>query len=186
MDFGSSPETTWRCSAECCSKFQELFQARNHKDNLSSIAISLSLNKAASCGDNWWVKSGEFNVLSLLLCAVSLSFSNTALQANLALLHLFQHQDPRSVRPEGDVRNHHAGGWTFSGQDSLDRRWAAPGCQYQQGQSARVPDEATDPRRQLPNENRLSHVSTGGYASRQRSTGAIHVTPSFLLVFTIC
>jgi WD repeat-containing protein 19 len=32
---------------------QELFQARNHKDNLSSIAISLSLNKAASCGDNW-------------------------------------------------------------------------------------------------------------------------------------
>ncbi|XP_071786835.1 WD repeat-containing protein 19-like isoform X1 [Asterias amurensis] len=31
---------------------QELFQARNHKDNLTSIAISLSLNKAASCGDN--------------------------------------------------------------------------------------------------------------------------------------
>ena len=34
---------------------QELFQARNHKDNLSSIAISLSLNKAASCGDNWYI-----------------------------------------------------------------------------------------------------------------------------------
>ena len=33
--------------------FQELFQARNHKDNLTSIAISLSLNKAASAGDNW-------------------------------------------------------------------------------------------------------------------------------------
>ncbi|XP_033108550.1 WD repeat-containing protein 19-like isoform X2 [Anneissia japonica] len=31
---------------------QELFQARNHKDNLKAIAISLSLNKAASCGDN--------------------------------------------------------------------------------------------------------------------------------------
>ncbi|KAI0219650.1 WD repeat-containing protein 19 [Lamellibrachia satsuma] len=31
---------------------QELFQARNHKDNLTSIAISLSLNKAASAGDN--------------------------------------------------------------------------------------------------------------------------------------
>lgn len=31
---------------------QELFQARNHKDNLTGIAISLSLNKAASCGDN--------------------------------------------------------------------------------------------------------------------------------------
>ncbi|XP_022086384.1 WD repeat-containing protein 19-like [Acanthaster planci] len=31
---------------------QELFQARNHKDYLSSIAISLALNKAASCGDN--------------------------------------------------------------------------------------------------------------------------------------
>ncbi|PIK59917.1 putative WD repeat-containing protein 19-like, partial [Apostichopus japonicus] len=31
---------------------QELFQARNHKDSLTGIAISLSLNKAASCGDN--------------------------------------------------------------------------------------------------------------------------------------
>ncbi|XP_063074275.1 WD repeat-containing protein 19 isoform X2 [Engraulis encrasicolus] len=29
----------------------ELFQAHNHKDNLASIAISQSLNKAASCGD---------------------------------------------------------------------------------------------------------------------------------------
>ncbi|XP_075423964.1 WD repeat-containing protein 19 isoform X2 [Ascaphus truei] len=31
---------------------QELFQAHNHKDTLTSIAISQSLNKAASCGDN--------------------------------------------------------------------------------------------------------------------------------------
>ncbi|XP_054151663.1 WD repeat-containing protein 19 isoform X2 [Melozone crissalis] len=31
---------------------QEVFQAHNHKDYLSSIAISQSLNKAASCGDN--------------------------------------------------------------------------------------------------------------------------------------
>ncbi|ESO89539.1 hypothetical protein LOTGIDRAFT_218902 [Lottia gigantea] len=31
---------------------QELFQAKNHKDSLSSIALSLTYNKAASCGDN--------------------------------------------------------------------------------------------------------------------------------------
>ncbi|XP_019617748.1 PREDICTED: WD repeat-containing protein 19-like [Branchiostoma belcheri] len=31
---------------------QELFQARNHKDSLNYIAVSMSLNKAASCGDN--------------------------------------------------------------------------------------------------------------------------------------
>ncbi|CAH1776664.1 unnamed protein product [Owenia fusiformis] len=31
---------------------QELFQARNHKDSLTSIAISHALNKAASSGDN--------------------------------------------------------------------------------------------------------------------------------------
>lgn len=31
---------------------QELYQARNHKDSLSSVAISPVLNKAASCGDN--------------------------------------------------------------------------------------------------------------------------------------
>lgn len=31
----------------------ELYQARNHKDSLYSVAVSASLNKAASCGDNW-------------------------------------------------------------------------------------------------------------------------------------
>ncbi|CAL1537974.1 unnamed protein product [Lymnaea stagnalis] len=31
---------------------QECFQARNHKNNLTSIAISNTLGKAASCGDN--------------------------------------------------------------------------------------------------------------------------------------
>ncbi|XP_072526408.1 WD repeat-containing protein 19 [Salminus brasiliensis] len=31
---------------------QELFQAHNHKDSLTSISISQALNKAASCGDN--------------------------------------------------------------------------------------------------------------------------------------
>ncbi|XP_041953534.1 WD repeat-containing protein 19 isoform X1 [Alosa pseudoharengus] len=31
---------------------QELFQAHNHKDSLTSIAISQSLSKAASCGDS--------------------------------------------------------------------------------------------------------------------------------------
>ena len=30
---------------------QELFQVRNHRDYLSSIAISPELNYAASCGD---------------------------------------------------------------------------------------------------------------------------------------
>ncbi|XP_015234608.1 PREDICTED: WD repeat-containing protein 19 [Cyprinodon variegatus] len=30
----------------------ELYQARNHKDSLYSVAVSASLNKAASCGDN--------------------------------------------------------------------------------------------------------------------------------------
>ena len=31
---------------------QELFQAKNHRDLLTDIAISTKLNKAASCGDN--------------------------------------------------------------------------------------------------------------------------------------
>ncbi|BFZ14509.1 hypothetical protein BsWGS_17548 [Bradybaena similaris] len=31
---------------------QECFQARNHKNSLTSVAISTSLSKAASCGDN--------------------------------------------------------------------------------------------------------------------------------------
>lgn len=31
---------------------QELFQIRNHKNSLSDIAISPTIGKAASCGDN--------------------------------------------------------------------------------------------------------------------------------------
>lgn len=31
----------------------EIFQARDYKDNLTSIAVSQTLNKAATCGDNW-------------------------------------------------------------------------------------------------------------------------------------
>ena len=31
---------------------QELFQVKNHRENLSSIAISKNIGKAASCGDN--------------------------------------------------------------------------------------------------------------------------------------
>ncbi|XP_029010876.1 WD repeat-containing protein 19 [Betta splendens] len=31
---------------------EELYQAHNHKDSLNSVAISSTLNKAASCGDN--------------------------------------------------------------------------------------------------------------------------------------
>lgn len=33
----------------------ELYQAHNHKDSLNSVAISPALNKAASCGDNWYI-----------------------------------------------------------------------------------------------------------------------------------
>lgn len=32
---------------------QEIFQAHDHKDSLTSIAVSQTLNKAATCGDNW-------------------------------------------------------------------------------------------------------------------------------------
>lgn len=34
---------------------QELFQSRNHKNFLSDVAISTTLNQAASCGDNRYV-----------------------------------------------------------------------------------------------------------------------------------
>jgi WD repeat-containing protein 19 len=32
---------------------QEIFQARDYKDNLTSIALSQTLSKVATCGDNW-------------------------------------------------------------------------------------------------------------------------------------
>ena len=50
---------------------QELFQARNHKNNLSSIAISLSLNKAASAGDNC-IKIHDLNELKEVMNIINL------------------------------------------------------------------------------------------------------------------
>ena len=34
---------------------QELFQARNHKDFLTDVAVSVAVNQGASCGDNAYV-----------------------------------------------------------------------------------------------------------------------------------
>lgn len=34
---------------------QELFQSRNHKNFLSDVAISTTLNQAASCGDSRYI-----------------------------------------------------------------------------------------------------------------------------------
>jgi WD repeat-containing protein 19 len=41
---------------------QELFQAKNHRDNLTGISISTAIGKAASCGDNT-IKIHELNDL---------------------------------------------------------------------------------------------------------------------------
>nr|XP_054756020.1 WD repeat-containing protein 19-like isoform X1 [Lytechinus pictus] len=50
---------------------QELFQARDHKDSLTGIAISLSLNKAASCGDNC-IKIHDLSDLKELYAIINL------------------------------------------------------------------------------------------------------------------
>ena len=41
---------------------QELFQAKNHRETLTGISISTTINKAASCGDNT-IKIHELNDL---------------------------------------------------------------------------------------------------------------------------
>ncbi|XP_067993676.1 WD repeat-containing protein 19 isoform X2 [Melanerpes formicivorus] len=54
---------------------QEIFQAHNHKDNLSSIAISQSLNKAASCGDNC-IKIHDLSDLRQMYAIINLDDEN--------------------------------------------------------------------------------------------------------------
>ncbi|NXY87829.1 WDR19 protein, partial [Alcedo cyanopectus] len=54
---------------------QEIFQAHNHKDNLSCIAISQSLNKAASCGDNC-IKIHELSDLREMYAIINLDDEN--------------------------------------------------------------------------------------------------------------
>uniref|UniRef100_H2ZU80 Uncharacterized protein n=2 Tax=Latimeria chalumnae TaxID=7897 RepID=H2ZU80_LATCH len=50
---------------------QELFQAHNHKDSLTSISISQALNKAASCGDNC-IKIHDLSELKEMYAIVNL------------------------------------------------------------------------------------------------------------------
>ncbi|NXN95131.1 WDR19 protein, partial [Rhinopomastus cyanomelas] len=50
---------------------QEIFQAHNHKDHLSSIAVSQSLNKAASCGDSC-IKIHELSDLREMYAIINL------------------------------------------------------------------------------------------------------------------
>ncbi|XP_027691770.1 WD repeat-containing protein 19 isoform X2 [Vombatus ursinus] len=57
---------------------QEIFQARNHKDNLSSIAISQSLNKAATCGDNC-IKIHDLSELKEMYAIINLDDENKGL-----------------------------------------------------------------------------------------------------------
>ncbi|XP_072476603.1 WD repeat-containing protein 19 isoform X3 [Notamacropus eugenii] len=57
---------------------QEIFQARNHKDNLSSIAISQSLNKAATCGDNH-IKIHDLSELKDMYAIINLDDENKGL-----------------------------------------------------------------------------------------------------------
>ncbi|NXR07955.1 WDR19 protein, partial [Semnornis frantzii] len=54
---------------------QEIFQAHNHKDSLSSIAISQSLNKAASCGDNC-IKIHDLSDLRQMYAIINLDDEN--------------------------------------------------------------------------------------------------------------
>ncbi|KFV80463.1 WD repeat-containing protein 19, partial [Struthio camelus australis] len=54
---------------------QEIFQAHNHKDNLSSIAVSHSLNKAASCGDNC-IKIHDLSDLREMYAIINLDDEN--------------------------------------------------------------------------------------------------------------
>ncbi|XP_004642695.2 WD repeat-containing protein 19 isoform X2 [Octodon degus] len=57
---------------------QEIFQARGHKDNLTSIAVSQTLNKAASCGDNC-IKIHDLSELRDLYAIVNLDDENKGL-----------------------------------------------------------------------------------------------------------
>lgn len=52
---------------------QELFQAKNHRDGLTDIALSLSLGQVASCGDNAWVYI--ISITDNNCCDLFLSFS---------------------------------------------------------------------------------------------------------------
>ncbi|XP_012413373.2 WD repeat-containing protein 19 [Trichechus manatus latirostris] len=57
---------------------QEVFQARDHKDNLTSIAISHTLNKAATCGDNC-IKIHDLAELKDMYAMINLDDENKGL-----------------------------------------------------------------------------------------------------------
>ncbi|XP_022361796.1 WD repeat-containing protein 19 isoform X2 [Enhydra lutris kenyoni] len=59
---------------------QEIFQARDHKDSLTSIAVSQTLNKAATCGDNC-IKIHDLAELKDMYAIINLDDENKGLGA---------------------------------------------------------------------------------------------------------
>nr|KAF6432724.1 WD repeat domain 19 [Rousettus aegyptiacus] len=57
---------------------QEIFEARNHKDSLTSIAVSQTLNKAATCGDNC-IKIHDLAELKDMYAIINLDDENKGL-----------------------------------------------------------------------------------------------------------
>ncbi|XP_058402876.1 WD repeat-containing protein 19 isoform X1 [Diceros bicornis minor] len=57
---------------------QEIFQARDHKDSLTSIAVSQTLNKAATCGDNC-IKIHDLAELKDMYAIINLDDENKGL-----------------------------------------------------------------------------------------------------------
>ncbi|XP_051054370.1 WD repeat-containing protein 19 [Phodopus roborovskii] len=57
---------------------QEIFKARDHKDNLTSVALSQTLNKAATCGDNC-IKIHDLTELRDMYAIINLDDENKGL-----------------------------------------------------------------------------------------------------------
>ncbi|ERE89257.1 putative fizzy-related protein isoform 1 [Cricetulus griseus] len=58
---------------------QEIFKARDHKDNLTSVALSQTLNKAATCGDNC-IKIHDLTELRDMYAIINLDDENKAVK----------------------------------------------------------------------------------------------------------
>lgn len=112
---------------------QELFQAKNHKDSLTDIAISISLSKAASCGDNVWVLQlmmESKNSIIYIFCAIYQYISYIIVELVSRTVSLSQYQDPWTRRLEGDICCHYTGWWAWPAVAWVVWWWAVACCCY--------------------------------------------------------
>lgn len=172
---------------------QELYQARNHKDSLNSVAVSPALNKAASCGDNryacFWISMAGYGFIMCLFFVYLFFFSSIKiheLSEFKDIINVVELEDETKgemivfSRETGATLNRFYSSSRFRPAE-LDRWRAADGGLHTERNASCLPDQAAHPGWQLWHSARLPHLTAGGHGFQPGGRGKESHLPNRLV-----